>query len=180
MDASEPPVKVTFVSTPREATVFLLNDEGNEHQLCETSCLHAVRRDARSVKVVFRRSGYADEQIEFIPNRDRIVEVTLSKRRGVGKNGSNDPHRPSPRDTTKVAAKGVGYLSVRAIPQSDVFLDGRRLGRSPIVRREVPAGRHKLRLVPRREVLGPGVTRTPKTLVITIASGQTKNVVEYW
>lgn len=179
-DGGDPSVRITFVSTPRAAKVFLLDSEGREEELCETSCLHDLRRDPRSVKVLFRHTGHADQEVTFVPDVDRIVEVTLSKRHAVGKNGSGDPRRPTPQDPIKGAARGVGYINVRAIPQSDVFLDGRRIGRSPIIKRAVPAGRHQIRLVPRREVLGQGVSRAAKNVGVTIAAGETKNIVEYW
>jgi serine/threonine-protein kinase len=176
-DAGPPPVKITFVSTPRGAQVLLLGEEGAERELCTTSCLHEIARDPHPVKVVFRHPQYEDTPAELVADQDRIVEVTLRKRSAASV-GVVSPGRPHDGATTP--GKGMGFLSVRAIPQSDVFLDGRRLGKSPINRREVAAGTHQLRLVPRREVLGPGVSRPPKTIVVTISPGQTKTVVEYW
>jgi serine/threonine-protein kinase len=41
-----------------------------------------------------------------------------------------------------------GTLSIMATPWCDVYLDGRSLGRTPIIRRQVPSGRHSLRLLP--------------------------------
>lgn len=59
-------------------------------------------------------------------------------------------HRPQ--------AQGNGTVSVMATPWCDVYLDGRRLGRTPIMRATVPAGRHTVLLLPRGQQ--PGVRRT--------------------
>jgi len=54
-----------------------------------------------------------------------------------------EPERP--RRAARPA--GTGYLSVLTTPYSRVYMDGRLLGTTPILRRQVPAGRHSLRLV---------------------------------
>jgi eukaryotic-like serine/threonine-protein kinase len=59
-------------------------------------------------------------------------------------------HRPQ--------AQGTGTVSVMATPWCEVYLDGRRLGRTPIMRATVPAGRHTILLLPRGQE--PGQRRT--------------------
>jgi hypothetical protein len=51
---------------------------------------------------------------------------------------------PSPRDPARQA--GEGRLFVNATPWATVYLDGQRIGDTPIERR-VPAGTHRVRLV---------------------------------
>jgi serine/threonine-protein kinase len=43
--------------------------------------------------------------------------------------------------------KRNGYLSIDSTPYATVYLDGDRLGVTPMIRRSVPSGRHRLRVV---------------------------------
>jgi hypothetical protein len=54
--------------------------------------------------------------------------------------------RPPGGDAAAVR-RAVGRLTVVTEPRTDVFLDGRALGRTPLLDFEVPAGRYTLRLV---------------------------------
>jgi serine/threonine-protein kinase len=63
------------------------------------------------------------------------------------------PRRPQksqrPQRPQKASPEGPpGTLSIMANPWCDVFLDGKRIGRTPIIRRQVPSGRHSLKLLP--------------------------------
>jgi serine/threonine protein kinase len=58
-----------------------------------------------------------------------------------------------------------GAISVIANPWCEVYVGGRRLGRTPIMRAELPPGRHVLRLMPRGR--GPAKRR-----VVTVRSGE--------
>ncbi len=49
--------------------------------------------------------------------------------------------RPSPTDT---APRQVGYLSIDSTPYAVITLDGKTIGETPIIRRALPVGRHKL------------------------------------
>jgi len=42
---------------------------------------------------------------------------------------------------------GVGYLNVRTVPESDIVIDGKPVGRSPIIRFPATAGKHKIRAI---------------------------------
>jgi hypothetical protein len=70
----------------------------------------------------------------------------------------------------------AAFIIVRAIPQSDVYLDGRYLGRSPLARTPAPAGVHHVRLVP----VAVGAGKPERTVTVTIAPGETAQVVESW
>jgi len=54
------------------------------------------------------------------------------------------PDRPRP---PKPAPKPPGQLSIDSTPFATIFVDGVSLGVTPIVKRSLPAGRHKLRAV---------------------------------
>ena len=64
-----------------------------------------------------------------------------------------------------------GYLMINTSPWSRVYLDGRDIGNTPIVRHRVAAGRHTLELRPRGK-LEDAVRRT-----IVVEAGQTHRLV---
>ncbi|UJR84586.1 serine/threonine-protein kinase [Sandaracinus amylolyticus] len=65
---------------------------------------------------------------------------------------SETPARRAPRERARdTAPRASGRINLLAIPQAEVFLRGRSLGRTPLVERELPAGAHSLEL---REVGG--------------------------
>jgi serine/threonine-protein kinase len=55
-------------------------------------------------------------------------------------------HRPRRKRARRPG--GAGTLTVNSDPWSVVYLDGRRLGMTPLYRARVPAGSHRVRLVP--------------------------------
>ena len=69
--------------------------------------------------------------------RDKPTDVSRDKPTDIARDGSPDRARP-PKP---------GRLSIDSTPWATVYLDGARLGVTPIVKRSVPAGRHKLRVV---------------------------------
>jgi serine/threonine-protein kinase len=69
------------------------------------------------------------------------------------------------------APRGTATLTISTDPWSSVTLDGRPLGVTPIIGREVPAGRHRLRL--EHPPLG-----LSKDLVVVLEPGETKTIRE--
>lgn len=53
------------------------------------------------------------------------------------------------RAARAAASAETGMLSIMARPWSEVLLDGRRVGRTPLMSLDVPAGRHVIHLLPR-------------------------------
>lgn len=51
------------------------------------------------------------------------------------------------RKSTTVSEDGEGYLTIDAVPYADIYVDGRKLGVTPLVRVELPAGEHKVKAV---------------------------------
>ncbi|MBI5490851.1 MAG: protein kinase [Deltaproteobacteria bacterium] len=83
-------------------------------------------------------------------------------------------------EPASAASIAVGFITVRALPRSDVYLDGRHLGATPVPRTEVPAGPHSLRLVPRPDSVAPGEVKTEQVIPVIVAEGATENVVRYY
>lgn len=82
---------------------------------------------------------------------------------------------PSSRSQPPVAQQrgehAEGALTVNTMPWSRVFIDGRDLGNTPIVRRRVQAGRHELTFAPRGDA-DATVRRT-----VEIRAGETTRLV---
>lgn len=77
--------------------------------------------------------------------------------------GAGADASPRPRVNTKrppVPAAPPGTISVIANPWCEVYLGGRKLGRTPIMRATLPSGRQVLTFLPRGQ--RPGVRRTIK------------------
>jgi len=88
----------------------------------------------------------------------RGLDLQARDRRGPARRR----HRRTSGETSAPAPRGTGLLSVDTDPWSWVYLDGRRLGMTPLWQRVVPAGRHRLELrgdraaVQRRVRVAPG------------------------
>jgi serine/threonine-protein kinase len=84
---------------------------------------------------------------------------------------TSSKRRRRPPAEERAPAPGLGLLSVRAVPWSQVSIDGRELGASPIVNHPLDAGEHELSLVPSEADL------PAKAVKIRIKSGQVTRVL---
>lgn len=73
------------------------------------------------------------------------------------------PPQPQPAEVAEVA--GDGWLNLRTEPWCDVYLNGERLGTTPLNRLLFPAGRHTLKLVNES-------AKIERTIQVEIRSGQ--------
>lgn len=88
--------------------------------------------------------------------------------------GARTSPRPAPATASPPTTAPPGQLNLLAIPQAEVFLRGRSLGRTPLVSRELPAGRHTLEL---REV--SGARRTLRVPVVIEPDQRTNRSVRF-
>ncbi len=79
------------------------------------------------------------------------------------------PRRTVDARVVRAAGDHEGTLTVQALPWADVYLDGARVGRTPLRDRRVPSGSHELTL--RCPPLGREITRT-----VRIGDGATTRV----
>jgi serine/threonine-protein kinase len=80
------------------------------------------------------------------------------------KKQSNKPARATPTTSAPAVPAGPGYLSMDAMPYAEVFVDGKSVGITPIVKVPVKAGKHAVKAVAQN-----GAT---KKLSITVQSGK--------
>jgi hypothetical protein len=79
----------------------------------------------------------ADAVLAEAPPTDAILEVEID---------AGDIEMP-PVDISRPPSKQPGMLSIDSTPWATIYIDGTSLGITPIVKRSLPAGRHKLRAV---------------------------------
>jgi len=60
---------------------------------------------------------------------------------------SGDVERPEPTRPER-AKKGWGYLNLSSTPWAEVYIGGKRLGTTPLIKAKLPAGRLRLKLLP--------------------------------
>jgi serine/threonine-protein kinase len=80
------------------------------------------------------------------------------------KKQSNKPARATPTTSAPAVPAGPGYLSMDAMPYAEVFVDGKSVGITPIVKIPVKPGKHAVKAVAQ-----DGQT---KKLSITVQSGK--------
>jgi serine/threonine-protein kinase len=58
------------------------------------------------------------------------------------------PEEPAKKDGDDEPVRGVkqGTLTLVVLPEAEVFLNGRSLGKTPLIKKPVPVGRHLLRI----------------------------------
>ena len=83
---------------------------------------------------------------------------------------AQEPGKEAPDDKTAAPAerprpgKG-GYLTLVILPEAEVFLNGRSLGKAPMFKKSVPAGQHQLRI--------QGADGKRRTLEVLVEVGKT-------
>ena len=61
----------------------------------------------------------------------------------------SSPPAPAPAPAPAVAPR-PGFVSIDSTPYAIIYIDGRRVGETPLLHRSIPAGRHRLRAVTER------------------------------
>jgi hypothetical protein len=73
------------------------------------------------------------------------------------------PPKKKKKKRRVVAKKATGFITISTEPAADIFLGGKKLGRGTLERVQVPAGKHKLKVVLRKG--------TQRTLAVNIKRG---------
>jgi serine/threonine-protein kinase len=101
---------------------------------------------------------------EAAPPPEEDSEPTADRPRG-----RRSPSEPRPRHATPskppAVAAAPGYFSIDTMPYSEVYIDGKLAGITPLVRVPLRPGKHTVRMVPQ---IGPS-----KRLTIQVHSGKT-------
>jgi serine/threonine-protein kinase len=145
---------VRIVVEPREARVKVGDDwhEGGGP--------YELRVEARRWRIEIAHSGFRNEEhdVELRGGQVTDVEYHLERERERPTGGGN----PTPPPPT---ASGPGTLTFAATPWCNVTIDGTPAGQTPIVNKQLPAGRHRV-------VCENPELRLSRTLQIEIVAGQ--------
>ena len=106
-------------------------------------------------------SATENEDVPKAINRTKPKKANRGTPSLAGGNAATDT-------ASKAVTPSPGYLSVNSMPAADVQVDGRSIGRTPIVRHPLPAGKHDVVL--RHGRFGPRVFH------VNISSGKTEIV----
>jgi len=128
-----------------------------------------LRLPANRMRLTVERSGYRSQSQELSPTggQETRVEVRLERERersaGGGGNaggGSGGSTPPAP-----TGGGGPGTLTFAATPWCNVTIDGAPAGQTPIVNKQLPAGRHRI-------VCENPEIQASRTIQVEIVSGQ--------
>ncbi|WP_141619800.1 serine/threonine-protein kinase [Myxococcus sp. AB036A] len=157
-DGEEP--KVGLVDTPRVAEASVesaLQEDAKATGWVESEAVLEAEPvdETKDAGVQMKQEGIADAPV--LSTDAAIPEETRAEPAVAIVPPSATPKAKGSMAPRKVAAVAKGRLELRIRPYAVVYLDGRKLGETPLEVVEVPAGRHTLRLV--NEELGKDVTR---------------------
>ena len=103
------------------------------------------------LKIEVEAEGYDPQSTVFIATKEGEPEttVTLAQAAKGGKTQNvkkTDPKKTTPKKTTPAAETGSGTVTVKAKPWAIVSIDGARVGNTPISKKVLKAGSHKVEL----------------------------------
>jgi serine/threonine-protein kinase len=147
---------------PRDARVMV-----GDRTLTGGGGTYELRLPARTVRVTVQKPGYRSEDHDVLlrGGQEVAVEYHLEREReradrggggGGGSGGGGAPPAPS----------GPGFLTFAATPWCNVTIDGQPAGQTPIVNKQLPAGRHRV------VCTNPEIGRT-ETVTVEIQPGET-------
>jgi len=149
-------------STPPGAQVFL---DGEGPLGTTPYALEAVERGSHEIEVQLDGHERFSERLRVEPGSQVIIEAALTKsapaadsiadggakapaQAGVADAASRPRKHPPRGKKPRPPAGEPGKLALNTIPWSEVWLGKQRLGVTPLVGVDLPAGRHTLKLLP--------------------------------
>ena len=180
--------EVVLQSVPIGAEVALLDNKTGKRDTLGRTPVTRRLDPSGSYSVEFKIDGYGKEvkSLDFSNNEPRqVIEATLTKEGGakeggtpVASSGTGSKHeKKKPKEASSVvsppsapSAKGSGFISVQTTPWTKVYIDGKFIRNTPLVRYSLSSGQHTVTCE------NPDFKITKKYLV-TINSGETTTLV---
>ncbi len=149
---------LSITTNPPEARVQL------DAQWIETGSPYTLRISARHYRLRVAREGFhtIERELDLTGGQTSELAFELDRER-VREPSSGGGAAPS---GGPAVASGPGRLTIDARPWCNVTLDGRSIGQTPIVNREVPSGRHTV------VCANPELSVT-RTVSVEVTPGQT-------
>jgi serine/threonine-protein kinase len=151
---------------PRDARVLI-----GDRTLTGGGGTYELRLPARTVRISVQKPGYRTEDHDVVlrGGQEVAVEYHLERERergSAGASGSGSGSSGSGGSPPPPPPAGPGFLTFAATPWCNVTIDGQPVGQTPIVNKELTAGRHRV------VCSNPEVGRT-ETITVDIQPGQT-------
>jgi serine/threonine-protein kinase len=140
IDASAPATaSLEVVTRPAGATVTV----GDRAPIEAPVVLDGLEPGRYAITVALRGHAELVRDVELDTGERRTLELSLDP---IARSVPTRHRSPKPKPKAK-----PGRLTIRTIPYSEVYLDGRKLGTTPVANIELAAGSHRLRFVNRAE-----------------------------
>ena len=168
-------ITASITSVPEDAKVYLIRD-GTKKYVGRTP-YNGELDPSSKYSVEVEKSGYDgwSEDIDFVPGRNSVSlmarlisrsgeepsprekeETTTSSTPGK-KDGSSGTTSTTPKKKKKKkkgggggvvkSSGGTGFLSVSTQPWTIVYIDGKKIRNTPLIKYPLPGGQHKVRLI---------------------------------
>jgi serine/threonine protein kinase len=162
-------VEVTFVTKPAGATVSLIS-KNSRKTLGETPVTKEISNEKR-YKIRYSKSGYVDvaRNLDLPPGNAKITLSTVA----LWEEGSGGPGGQTSGSQSSAAAlpEGMGTLSVQTRPWSKVYINGKFIKNTPLVRYQLKAGVYRV-------TVEDSTNNIKKDFRATIKAGQSTTLVK--
>jgi hypothetical protein len=162
-------VEVTFVTNPAGATVSLIS-KNSRKTLGETPVTKEISNEKR-YKIRYSKSGYVDvaRNLDLPPGNAKITLSTVA----LWEEGSGGPGGQTSGSQSSAAAlpEGMGTLSVQTRPWSKVYINGKFIKNTPLVRYQLKAGVYRV-------TVEDSTNNIKKDFRATIKAGQSTTLVK--
>lgn len=164
-------ITASITSVPDDAKVYLIRD-GQKKYVGKTP-YNGELDPSGTYSVTIQKSGYGDwgGDIQFQPGRDsvsllaQLVEtgsrqgvkdggegkkddrVKTTKIKKIKKTGSGNKGKKKTGSGAVKTGGGTGFMSVSTQPWTIVYIDGKKIRNTPLIKYPLPSGQHKVRLI---------------------------------
>ncbi len=171
----EEPTVVAALLSPSEPDAPLSKAEQRRRAREEK---RAAVKEAREAKAAATRANRAKASADELSAKDAAREARRERvaqryreRRAAARGETASDAEPTPVRTSASSSKGTALLKLNSIPWSEVTIDKRRIGNTPILNLELSAGSHVIKL--KNPELG-----LEKTVRIKLKAGETVSKLE--
>jgi serine/threonine protein kinase len=163
-------IEVTFVTKPAGATVFLLGKRSRK-KLGETPITKVINNEKRR-KVRYAKDGYVAvvKNLEVTPGNAKVTLATVTLWE-EGSSGAARQGGSGKQASTAALPDGMGTLSVQTRPWSKVYINGKFIKNTPLVKYQLKAGVYRV-------TVEDTTNNIKKDFRATIKSGQSTTLVK--
>lgn len=128
--------------------------------------------------LALRKPGFKPYALSLVPRPGQTIEQAVVLKREISHKtkppkASSNREPPAPITKTVVVAQELGSITLNTTPWTNVFIDERAYGPTPIFKRPLKAGTHTIRMVHQSPDEGISIDETREVL---IRAGQTRKL----